>query len=130
LNKITVIPPQIIQRFSELLLHIQSPKFGDDADDIINILHYLREILWKKLDKCPAKKKKCEKLYKEIFEMYESIKTEKENCETKTAFTAELPFCYFKCARGSCDNILQRCKYKARAFAYKSSSDSIPQVQE
>jgi hypothetical protein len=125
LTTTSTIPPPIAQYFSKLLLWVATPKLKDDEEDILNILHYLKSELWKKLEKCPGKKLKCEKLYKYILEMYESIKKQKENREAKTTFTTELPFYYFDCARRSHGQILQRHKYKARTFSRSRANNAV-----
>jgi|SRR5690606_9145895 len=120
-----VLPLPIVQNFSRLLLSLPSPKFKDDEEDILNILKYVRSQLWKKLDKCPGQKIKCEQLYNEILEMYESIKTQKEDHEAKTEFVTEQPFYHFKCAKRSHHEILSRHKYKARAFCESRETNKV-----
>lgn len=125
----SALPPQIVQHFSRILLSIPCPKFGNDEEDILNILLYVFNTMWKKLTKCPGKKLKCEKLYAEIMEIYERIKKKKENDEATPENVTERPLYYLECARRSGTEILRGLVYKARAFSDGWDDDEISEVQ-
>lgn len=121
----TLSIPRIAQYFSSALLSLPMPKFKHDEEDILNILNYLKAELWKKLEKCPGKKVKCEKLYAEIMDMYERIKKKKENDQATPENITERPFYYFRCTRRSNTQILQGLIYRARAFPSSRQDDEV-----
>lgn len=107
------LPPEIIQSFNKKLLSFPHPHFKDDEKDIFKILLYVHKKLWHKLDKCPSKKKECEKLIKEIRFYYEQIKKEK-NKKTTSENLTERPFYHLECTKRSHTEILQRYVRKCR----------------
>lgn len=123
LTTTSALPPLITQYFSRMLLSFPAPEFGNDEEDIRNILLYVFNKMWKKLAKCPGKKRECEKLYAEIMEMYERIQKKKEDGKATPENITERPCYYFACARRSDTAILQGLVYKARTFSDDGGGD-------
>lgn len=117
-----ILPPEIKESFDHYLLGRPAPKFCDDEEDILNILNFVKEKLWNKLNKCPAKKLQCERLEKEIRDKYEQIKKKKES-QGETKNITQRPFYYFNCSKRSYREILQRYKYTSRAYLSSNRSN-------
>lgn len=129
MKNITIPPLDLKEIFDPLLLSAPHPKFRDDEDDILQILNYVKKKLWKKLNKCPSKKIKCENIEKEIREVYEQIKKKKKLQETAKNFT-QRPFYYFNCVKRSHNEILHRYKHKSRTiFATLRETNDIQEEQ-
>lgn len=73
----TTLPPIISQHFNSLLLSQPMPEFRDSLKIFDEMLAKVLK-KWKKLDKCPAQKQKCEQLLREIQELHERAKIKEE----------------------------------------------------
>lgn len=86
-------------------------KLNDDETDLWKIWECIQKKLWKKLEYSPGKKKKCEELKQRFMELYESIKTQKENGQTKTRNKTQMPFYHIEHPRHGDQEIFFRLKY-------------------
>lgn len=78
----SVLPPIIIQKFSADLLSTPSPKMCHSLDTFDYMWGEI-ERLWHKLDSTPERKKRCEAMKKEIFELYERAKAKEKEREAE-----------------------------------------------
>jgi hypothetical protein len=117
LTTVSTLPPDLRQYFDRALL--QRPLPGDKDTDLWDIWKYIEAKVWKKLEKTPGKKKICEELKRQFMELYEQIKTQKENPKTETKNKAEMPMYYIGFARRSSRRLFGRLKYRARRLASK-----------
>ncbi len=79
---ISIIPPEIVQHFSHLLLSSPGPLLRDCCDTIQKMLTEI-EKLWHKLDSNLIRKERCENLKKEILGLYERAKVKEKERETE-----------------------------------------------
>ncbi len=125
----SVLPAGMIQWFDRLLLIRTAPKLCDDDEDLLNILAHIEEKLWKKLDKMPAKKLKCEKLRKEFKEIYEKIQKKKDS-QTKAENSRKMSFYMFRSTGRHRYKLLFRLKRRARnLFIFRKYHD-ISKIQK
>jgi len=89
-------------------------KLKDDETDLWRAWECIEKNLWKKLGYAPGKKNKCEKLKQQFLELYESIKTQKENTQTKTKNKTEMSFYHIDHPRCCDQRIFSRLKYRKR----------------
>ena len=117
LHTTSILPPDMKQYFDRMLLAQPCP--GDYATDLWNIWKYVEANVWKKLEKTPGKKRKCEELKRQFMELYDQIKAQKENPKTKTKNKAEMPMYYIEFARRCDRHLFGRLKYRGRRHAPK-----------
>ena len=87
-------------------------KLKDDETDLWKVWEYIEKNLWQKLEDSPGKKKKCEELKQQFLGLYESIKTQKENPQTKTKNKTQVSFYYIEHLNRGNRNIFSRLKHK------------------
>ncbi len=123
----TVLPLQIKQSFNSLLLTMPCPKFGDDDEDLLNIMAYIEKMLWKKLGNTLAKKLKCENLRQEFKETYEKIRKKKES-QTENENASKMSFYMLRNTGGRRLELLFRLKRKARTLSLLGTHHEVSKV--
>jgi hypothetical protein len=71
------MPPDIRQKYNEALLSMPTPKLGHSLETFDYMWREI-ERLWHKLDSTPKRKRRCEVLKKEIFQLYERAKAKEK----------------------------------------------------
>jgi hypothetical protein len=111
-----LLPPQIIQRFSSLLLSMPVPKMRDDSETLWNMYSYIKDKLVKKTAKHPEWENKCKKLEKLFLELYErTLAKEKDLKEKKTHHTQQ-PFYRFRDPDQNKRRLFTGLKCRSRGF--------------
>lgn len=105
------LPPQIVQRFSEILLCTPC-KLHHDESDLWKIWIYIEKKLWHKLEKTPSRKLECEQLKNQFLDTYERIKTKKENGQAKEKNKTEECLYWINCSSRRNDEIFTRLRYR------------------
>lgn len=77
---ITVMPPQILQCFSQVLLTAPMPKLRDGCHVFETMLKTVEE-MWYKIENNPRRLARCEALKQEILELYERAKIKEKERE-------------------------------------------------
>lgn len=76
------LPPEIIERFSEILLEC-TPVYRDTSQILEKIYFYITKRLMKKSNYNPKWRAECEKLEEEFIELYERAKIKEKDAKTK-----------------------------------------------
>jgi hypothetical protein len=90
----TIFPPLIREYFSSELLQTPHPKLREDSETLWYVWEYIEKNLWKKLDKQPIKKARCELLKQIFMELYERAKIKEKEREKETRHPTQVPFYY------------------------------------
>jgi len=119
---ITNLSPSVIEIYSPLLLLTPVPRLGRGEEDLIFILRHIKENLWKKLDNLPIKKSKCEQLIKELENIYEKIRKEKESQE-KAGKPPKMSFGLFRSFGRRREELLYRLTKRGDRIYYREKYD-------
>jgi len=105
-----------IKKFFNCNLLLKKP-LRDNSETLLQIMEYIDKKLWKKLDRCPNKKKRCEKLKKEFLDLYEQIKNEEKKSKKETNNKTKGFFYSINLSSKSNGTIFRRLKYKGLRYA-------------
>lgn len=117
--------PLLFRNINPNLLSIKTPKFQDDEEDIWGIWKYIEKKMWKKLNKCPGEKIKCEQIKKEFMGIYGRIKKKKEDGEAKENNRTERMFYRLHCPIRSHNDVLERIGHRAKKYRPIRGNDEI-----
>lgn len=107
----SIIPPQVVQHFSNILLSVPITKFGDDSERLKRIYLYIKYKLSKKC-KDEIRKNKFKILEDQYLELYERAKAKEKELEEKNKNLLKEPFYYIEISDLRYKKIYRRLRYR------------------
>lgn len=90
---------------------------GEDEKDLWEICEYIQKKLWKKLNRCEVRKKKCQAILDEFMEIYERIEKKKKEPKTEEKNKTDGLFYSIRTSKPGSEQLFFRLKRKASSHS-------------
>lgn len=128
-DTLTPLPPLITQAFNPKLLSFSYPKLRDHLGTFDQMWKEALK-LWKRLDRLPDKKVRCEKLKEEILDLYERAKIKEKEREGQTDHKTQKFGYHVAVPKGLAEDVFARLKLGRKDGSFRHASRRYSSIQK